>query len=206
MNHIVVSIILPSIRQKNLPKWYAAAKLACQNYNWEVIIVSPYNLPEELNRILNIKYIKSDRNPVVCKQIGVLLASGKFLFNTTDDAILFPHSLDNLVDLWNNENLNKYDIINGKYREGVLDVETLEPLENLPPELPEIYWQAHYHQALHLAGISQDWKISLHFFMLLSDFYSAGGLDCTYYKNSVFSILELMFRQQKLGGKLINSV
>ena len=43
-----VSIILPSIRPKNLYKFYRAAEKACKERTFEIVIASPYNLPEEL--------------------------------------------------------------------------------------------------------------------------------------------------------------
>lgn len=202
---MVISIILPSIRSQNLIRWYQAADLACQNHKWEVIIVSPYDLPAELDFKKNIKYLKSDRNPTVCKQTGILLAAGEFLFNTTDDALLKPHSIDDMVNLWETEKLQPFDIINGRYREGALDVNTLEPLNNLPPELPSEYWNTYHHQSLRLPGINPEWKISLHFFMKLATFYDIGGLRCEDYQYSVFPILEMCFRLQFYGGRIIDT-
>lgn len=196
-----VSIILPSIRTKNLPKWYDAASKAC-NYPWEVVIVSPYNLPPELENKDNIKFIKSNRNALVCKQMGALLCNAEFIFNTTDDAILFPNSIDKMIKLWEINNLSGYDVINGRYREGALNPDTLEPLENLPPELPPEYWQAGTHASLQLPGINPEWKTCLHFFMKLNTFYSVGGLSCLHYEYSVYPILELMFLCQNWGGKI----
>lgn len=200
-----VSIILPSIRTKNLLKWYNAAEQACQNHSWEVVIVSPYNLPSELENKDNIKFIKSNRNALVCKQMGILLCNAEFLFNTTDDALLLPNSIDKMIDLWNRENLNEYDVINGRYREGALDADTLLPLENIPPELPQEYWYAGHHASLQIPGIHPKWKTCLHFFMRLDDFYDLGGLNCNDYEYSVYPILELMFLCQRLGGRLIES-
>jgi len=204
MNKPILSIVLPSIRSKNLKKFYDSVCLACKKYKFELIIVSPYDLPEELNNIGNIKLVRSFACPTVATQIGALFASGKFLFNTTDDGILLENTLDNVIELWNKNNLQKFDTINCRYREGCLDVDTLKPLTNLPPELPLDYWNAQYHDMLKLKGINFDWKISLHFFILLDTFYQLGGLDCIY-EYSNFAIHELIFDLQKHGGKVINS-
>lgn len=201
-----VSIILPSIRPQNLYKWWLSASLACQKYKWEVVIVSPYNLPEELGNTNNIKFIKSNRNALICKQMGALLCNAEFIFNTTDDAMLMPHSIDSMIKLWEKKDLGKFDVINGRYREGALDANTLEPVNNIPPELNSDYWKAGTHQSLKLAGINPEWRTSLHFFMRLEDFYNLGGLNCnSLYEYSVYPILELMFLCQQLGGKIIDS-
>lgn len=205
MSRPKVSIILPSIRPENLFRWYLAAEKACECHSWEVIIVSPYSLPPALDGIANIKYLKSDRTPTVCKQVGILLAAGRYLFNTTDDAILKPNSIDEIVALYEKNHIGPFGIVNGRYREGALDVQTLEPLANLPPELPPEYWNAHHHQSLRLPGIDKNNKISLHFFMLLDTFYKIGGLNCVDYEYSVFPILELNFRLAFYGGQIIDS-
>lgn len=203
----MISIILPSIRSKNLVRWYDAAEKASKNNEWEVIVVSPYDLPQELDTKRNIKFLKSDRNPTVCKQMGCLLASGEFLFNTTDDALLKENSIDEMIFLWQEKKCNKYDVINARYREGALDVDTLNPINNLPPELPPEYWTAWHHASLRENGVQQNWKISLHFLMKLETFYELGGLVCDIgYEYSVFPILELMFNCQTKGGTIYDSI
>jgi hypothetical protein len=52
-----VSIILPSIRPNNLEKFYAHAKNACKKYSFEIVIASPYSIPDSLMKKEEIKYL-----------------------------------------------------------------------------------------------------------------------------------------------------
>jgi len=201
-----LSIILPSIRPKNLKKWYDSACSACKKYTWEVIIISPYDLPNELDKIENIKFVKSYANPTVCKQMAALFACGEYILIAADDTIYFSNSIDNMVDLWKENNLGKFDSVNCRYREGCLDAITLEPIQNPKPEFPLEYWTAHHHSSLRLSYIDKNWKISLLPLLLRDTFYELGGLETIGYEYSALPILELNFRMQKLGGKILDSI
>lgn len=198
-----VSIILPSIRPANLKRWYDAASLACCEHDWEVIIVSPYPLPESLNKKSNIKYLRSFHSPTVASQLGTLLCGGEFLYNCVDDGLLLPGALDLAINTWNKRNLTDKDILNMRYREGVLDVKTLEPLKTMSQELPIDYWRAHHHAALRLPSIKSEWHISLHFFMKTQTYNIYGGYDCQF-EYSSFAIHDLIFRLQADGANIIN--
>jgi len=194
-----VAIILPSIRPKNLIKFYESAEKACKNHSFEIVIPSPYLIPEELMTKGNIKFIHTYANPTISFQMAVELANAKFIYNTTDDGLIQDGAIDLAIEMFNYLELTKKDVVNMIYKEGVLDPETLEPLENQNSNHPSEYWIAHYHPDLRLPGIETHWKLCMHFFMYLQYFKELGGFDCNYeYCNH--ALHDLAFRLQADGG------
>jgi hypothetical protein len=196
-----VAIILPSIRPQNLVKFYRSAEEACKKHSFEIVIPSPYLIPEELMTKGNVKFIHTYANPTISFQMAVEVASAKFIYNTTDDGLIQSGSIDLAVEMFNYLGLTKKDAINMMYKEGVLDPETLEPLENQNSNHPKEYWTAHYHADLRLPGIQSDWKLCMHFFMQTEYFKEIGGFDCNY-EYSNHALHDLIFRLQADGGSV----
>ncbi len=198
-----VSIILPSIRPKNLYKFHKSAQKACKKRTFEVVIASPYNLPEELEEFDNIKLFKTRMAPTAAKQAAINLCNATYLYNTTDDGLIQEDCIDLACDSIECKT-NKYDIVNMIYNEGCLDAETLEPLSGISTEkFPDHYWNVSHHKGLRLRLINQNWKMCMHFFMRLETFRETGGLDCEW-EYSNHAIHDLMFRLQSLGGNIYN--
>ena len=197
-----VSIILPSIRPKNLYKFYRAAEKACKERTFEIVIASPYNLPEELEEFDNIKLFKTRMAPTAAKQAAIMLCNAKYLYNTTDDGLIQEGCIDLACDTIECR-FGKYEVINMIYNEGCLDADTLEPLSNHSSHHPDNYWNVNYHGDLRLPLINQNWKMCMHFFMKLETFREVGGLDCEW-EYSNHAIHDLMFRLQYLGGTIHN--
>lgn len=196
-----VSIILPSIRPQFLEAFYESACLACKKYTFEIIIPTPFDVPDEIKRAENIKVIKTHSSPTISKQIAIQLCNSKFLYNCTDDGILLENVIDKAVEL--HRSLSYKDVINMKYVEGVLSSNDLSQMVNEIKAWPDSFWYAYSQEDLRLPGIKEGWMISLHFFMYLDRFRELGGLDCRW-EYSNHSIHDLMFRNQEDGGKIIN--
>lgn len=104
-----LSIVVPAFRT---PKWkalYNSAFDSCKKYTWQMVFISPFDLPEELKDKENIKLIKSYSTVPVCTHRGILEADGELVFSTTDDGIFSPDSIDMAVDLWNKNEPKQYD-------------------------------------------------------------------------------------------------
>ena len=197
-----VSIVIPSIRPQNLIKVYNAAAIACKRHTFELVIPSPYLIPEELMRTGNVKFLHTYQNPTIAFQIAALLCDAEYIYNTTDDGLIQEDVIDLAIDMF--QDLNKYDAINMMYDEGVLDPDTLELLNPNHNHFSDQYWFARSHGDLRLPGISDKWKLCIHAFMNLDYFYELGGFDCEYeYLNH--PIHDLAFRIQAYGGKIVNS-
>jgi hypothetical protein len=196
-----VSIILPSIRPENLKKFYDATCLACKEHTFEIVIVSPKNLPKELCNKENIKYLKSYASPTIAAQMGTLLCNADYLYNTTDDGLIEEDAIDEAIKLI--KILENDSIINMVYEEGVLDPKTLEPLDKHSSHHPPQYWMAHYHAPLRRPGVQPGWKMCMHFLMPLELFYKQGGYDCEF-QTINNCIHDLMFRCQASGSVIEN--
>lgn len=197
-----VSIVIPSIRPKNLIKVYNAAQLACKRHTFELIIASPYLIPEELMRTGNVKFLHTYQNPTLAFQTAAQLCDAEYIYNTTDDGLIQEDVIDLTIDLF--KDLNYNDAVNMTYTEGVLDPDTLELSTPNPNPFHEAYWNARSHHDLRLPGIFDTWKLCVHAFMKLNYFYELGGFDCEYeYLNH--PIHDLAFRIQADSGKIYNS-
>ena len=194
-----VSIILPSIRPKNLEKFFEATKLACKKGTFEIVVVSPYDLPDSLKKESRIKYLRSYQSPTTASQVGTMLCNAKYLYNTTDDGLIEEDAIDEALEM--SETLKGQDIINMIYEEGVLDPETLEPLENHSSHHPPEYWNVGFHGLDRHNGVDSNWGMCMHFFMQLDLYNYMGGYDCTF-EYSNHAIHDLMFRLQSVGSKI----
>ena len=190
-----VSLILPGIRTNNWYNFYQSALEACKEFSFELVIVSPFDLPKELVDLpyKNIKLIKDYGCPSRATQLAVLNAEGEFIYNCVDDGLFFQKSIDYALNYC--YRFDYMDILNMRYREQQGGSGT---------QLPFDFWYAWYHDELRLPGIKREWKISLHFLMRKALYLELGGVDCQFeYVNH--GAHDLMFRIQELGGKIYDS-
>ena len=85
-----VSIMMPAIRTSQWLMMYGSLINACQKYSWELVLVSPFDLPDNMKHFENIKMIKDYGAPSRCAQIGAIACEGEFLYHCVDDAIFLP--------------------------------------------------------------------------------------------------------------------
>ena len=197
-----ISIILPTIRISTLKKVCDSIAAACQRYSYEIIIISPYNLPSELHQE-NIKYIKSFASPSCCIQMGSLLCNSKYWFDFADDALLKENILDNMIDYYEINNLQQYNLLSLNLSEGTLDAETLEPLPNLETHsLHSGFFEVAYNPPFWKKCINRNWKLSLNFIVRTSSFLKIGGFDTSFEFHN-FCLHDFAFRCQNLGGQII---
>ena len=189
-----VSILIPAIRTHQWLMMYGSLFSACKNHTWELVLVSPFDLPPEMAHFDNIKLIKDYGAPTRAAQIGALQCEGEYMYHCVDDAIFLPDAIDNAVEFLKSQDNKKY-VVNMRYREGAMYA---------GQTLPMGFWTAHFHNELRLLGIPKEYKISLHHFMRTDYFKELGGWDCQFeYINH--PLHDLMFRVQADGGKLFDS-
>ena len=115
--NIDLTVLVPAIRKERWVDMYNSIKSSTKR-NFELIIVGPYSLPEELQRMVNVKYIKDYGNPVRASQIGSLIAEGKYIFWASDDGTFQPGALDKAIDcLESQENKSIKDVVISNYKE-----------------------------------------------------------------------------------------
>lgn len=194
-----VSIIIPSIRPKNLVKVYNSLLKACKKNDFELIIPSPYIIHEELLKSGQVTFIHTYANPNVCFMQGAALARGEYIYNTTDDGLVQEDVLDIAIDFFEKE-LKPIDVLNLTYIEGVLDFETLE-LITVPKPFHSNYWVAGACPEFQLPTINPHWRLAMHFFMKRDYFEKLGGFEMSF-EYSNHSLHDLAFRAQYNGSKV----
>lgn len=110
-----LSVLVPSIRPQNLKKLYDSIVTSC-SYPFEMIVVGPYNLPEELSGYENIVSIQSFRSPLAAQQQALCIAKGEMVTYAADDGYFLPGVLDKSFELLSGKNYKS--LITGKYQEG----------------------------------------------------------------------------------------
>lgn len=192
---IDISVFCPAIRTNNWKKMYDSLSESCKMHSFELVLCSPFDLPEELKDISNIKLVKDYGSPSRCAQLAYFECEGRLIYHVVDDALFFPDAIDEAIKQYEEFNDPK-TIINMKYREG----------QNYSGgSMRADYWMAWGHDGLRLAGIPRDYKISLHHMMSNKYFGLLGGYDCEYeYQN--FNLHDFIFRAQYDGAKVFDSV
>ena len=87
-----LSIFLTGIRPQNWLALYNSIPNATvmRQKDYELVIVSPYDLPPELQNIDNVRLIKDTGCPTRCYQLGALHSQGEYVVWVADDGIFSP--------------------------------------------------------------------------------------------------------------------
>lgn len=110
-----LSVLVPGIRTENWKTLYRSILEAFQG-EWEIIFVGPYELPYDLKRFDNIKYIQDWGSPIRCQQRALCEASGEYITWAADDGVFLKGSLDIAFSLLKDREYTT--VIMGKYKEG----------------------------------------------------------------------------------------
>lgn len=185
-----ITIVTPGIRTENWIKLYDDVVKSCDRHSFEMIFVGPHKLPQELQYVENIKYIKDLGTTSRCFQMGLVLAEGRFTTWACDDTLVCPGAISNAIDLLLSVNPDK-DMIGLRYSEG--------PGHSAPPH-PDDYYKAWYHPDLHADKVDKQWDIPCIILMNTQYYYQLGGLDCAF-ESLNMNVHDLGFRAQMNGSK-----
>ena len=148
-NRPEISIICPSIRPSNLEAVYNSI-LSSFKRSFGLIIVSPYQLPKELQDKENIKFIRDFGSPGRAQCLGASLAEGLLFKWVADDGIMFPNALDENIKLLYSMGDDYKNVVAMKYLEGTNGTD--KPLQSddyfkvngsdwsSSPYIPNNYW------------------------------------------------------------------
>lgn len=181
-----LSIVVSGIRTNRWKELYDSVFTASKRHTWEIVFISPFDLPEELKDKENITLVKDNGHVPRCIQKGVLYAKSDLFFITVDDGYLAEDSIDLALDYYK-ENCGYKDVIAMLYGEG----------GNM---MPSEYWNAHHHADLRKPGIPAHFKIANQPIMNKNYFIELGGFDCVNFEYLDKPIHDLMFRLQYDGG------
>lgn len=183
-----LSIVVPAIRTTRWEAFYDSILKSCKKYSWQLIFISPFDLPDNLKNKLNIKLIKDTGNVSRCTQRGVLESKGDLIYIGTDDCLMCENALDLAIDQFKKQCSHK-DVMGMLYKEsGVIN----------GPE----NWIAGKHDALKIPGIPKHYNMTPQPLMKRDYFIEMGGLDCLNFQYSNCALNDLMFRIQHDGGKI----
>ena len=186
-----LSVVLPGIRNEYFERVFNSIKRMCIKHTWELIIVGP-NYPDKelLNNNNNVKYIYSKGSPTKCLDLGVSWAEGEYITYTSDDTVWANvGALDDCINLVNN------NIVCVQYNEA-------PGFSDIPFDLD--YWRGHYHQDVRdIPNTNPNWLLCM-IFLMKKELYFNLGLD-TRFEHINVNIIDLAFRHQKYGGKILIS-
>lgn len=188
-----LSIVCPGIRPGNWKTLYDSILLAFSG-NFELIFLSPNELPPELKGKPNVRLIKTFRNPIACQQWGLVESKGKYFTWVADDAIYLPGSLDDAWKLLEGKDYKTFVI--GRYIEGSHNF-----LESKMDTI--IYYTQHYHFGNKVPGLPKEayiFNVGLATTQLMKEM---GGWDAENFEVCPMSCQDLSVRLQKFGAKPI---
>jgi hypothetical protein len=189
-----LTVVLPSIRKERLPEfWNSLIWAVGPKYKCQLIIVSPYDLPEQLLGIPNISILQDFGSPARCIQMGSLLAEGEFINWSSDDGLYYENSLESCIDL-----------LKTKHDEDGIIVRYSEGVGRTGQEPPSNYWDAWTHPDLRMQFVEKHWKIAPVGMYRTKRFYDLGGLDCRF-EHANMNSHDLAFRSQADSGLFFES-
>lgn len=110
-----LSILVPGIRTGKWERLYNSISDAFSG-DWEIIFISPYELPSELAFKQNLKIIEDWGTPIRAQQRGLLEAKGDYIVWASDDGYFLKDSLN--IGFKMLEGADEKTIVMGKYIEG----------------------------------------------------------------------------------------
>lgn len=185
-----LSICLPSIRTDKLGRLYNSIPASIGNYSYELIIVSPYDLPDQLNKN-NVKFIKNTGCPTKCLQLAAKDSEGRLITTASDDGIFVENALALAISVYENKcRIN--DAVVMRYTEGYGMPQTTKA------HADPAYWTPHYHPSLRLKGISNNFRWGP--LLINNEFFKeVGGFDCQF-EHYNYCLHDLCYRIQQNGS------
>ncbi len=199
----LISLVIPSIRPHNLDLVFDSVQKACKNHEFEIVVPSPYSIPEKLMKSGRVKFIHTYGSPSCSAQIGFNMAIGKYVYHSTDDGLFQEGVIDKAIDFIKTNNLRNLDVLNMRYVEDSLNIDLSPKIEN-PQPFPDSYWKTRTYPDFYLQGINPNWDLCPHFFMERAFLNWLGGLD-TNFEYINWNLHDFSFRVQAVGGKIFQS-
>lgn len=186
-----LSIGVPSIRPYNLSKLYNSIDFKGE---WEMIIVSPFPLPESLKDKSNIKYINDWGSPVRCQQISLVESTGKFYSWAADDSVYKNGSLDKAMSIIDKDNYKS--VVMGKYTES-------DNIDSINFMNSDVYYLLHTHQDCRKPSIPGYYKLLNAGLLHTQVLKEIGGWDCRFEVGGM-CFVDLAVRLQNYRCEFIN--
>ncbi len=191
-----LSICFPGVRPQNWLALYDSIPniTTLPKEEYELIIVSPYNLPPELEGIDNVRLIKDKGCPTRCYQLGLLHSQGEYvLIGLADDGVCpNNYAVDKAFALLPSEK----GIVSFPYIEGV----PTRKSERI--QMAESWWHFAAHPPVCAKYIPNHYFLVMIGLMRRDYLLELGGFDCRI-EHAGVSLVDLAVRLQKDGAKVV---
>lgn len=111
-----LSVLLSGIRHWNWELLYDSIGKSYTGIDWELIIISPYELTLPMKSKSNVQWYQDWGSPCHCQQLALTKANGDYINWASDDGVFTDGSMD--IAFKSIENENYKTIVVGKYLEG----------------------------------------------------------------------------------------
>lgn len=187
-----LSVILPSIRVYNLLNFYEKLEEST-SHPFELIIVGPYDPPENLLGYDEVTYVQDRGCPSRCQQIGLVHATGEYITWGADDGYFLKDKLTEAVDFLEANKTSYKDIVTCKYTEG--------SDEHVSQEMyRDIYYKINHADGLRSEHIPDDYWILNVGIVDTNYAKELGGWD-TQFEVTTISHMDFAVRAQHNGSK-----
>jgi hypothetical protein len=205
-----LSIYIPAIRVEN---WVAVCNnirgaTTLPSSEYEIIFISPYDLPDELQNVPNVRLVKDWGAPTRCCQLGLLAAKGEYVFPGADDALFDEGTfwLDIALEIIPK---HKKGIVLLKHLEGTSQ-ELLKLMnerrkgKNIPSWDTDVFYRLDTHHAYHENyPLIPGHYLVLMLWMARRDYLiEMGGWDCEFEHHGIGTI-DLSIRLQNDGAEVV---
>ena len=188
-----LTIVSVGIRNERWPELVRSIATGIKKYSYEIILVGPRQLPQELHHVEGVRYIKEDSRPTRKYMCAASIAEGKYIGYIGDDSIITEGSIDRAVDIL--ENGNKIDLV------ALRHIQT-NNYDGIVPAFSQVnpeWWTVKVQQTLKKQFVREDWKVTCDPLINLDYLKQLGGLDCRFHFLN-FAVHDLTFRAQKNGS------
>ena len=186
-----LSVILPTIRIDKLQNWYNSL-INSYSDEFELIVISPYELPPFLKDKSNIKYINDWGSPLRAQQLALLEVGGEYIHRAVDDSLYMPDAMNKAMDKLTGATK---EVVNIKFYEG--ENQTHRNMAD-----PQFYYLQYHVNALkpYVPFDFQVINFGIYPHQLL---LAVGGWNAEKYETIAFGELDLSLRLQFYGVKPI---
>ena len=185
-----ISVLIPSIRPRLLQGVYNSLEKSCNGISFELVIISPYALPESLSEKTNIIYIKDFGTPIRGRQMGLIAATGDYICYAADDVVFCENSLKEAYETLKGKDYKT--LVVGKYMEGEVDNPAMQA---------DSYWYLATHDFLRptIPADKQGYFLINTGLISRELMLEVGGFDCSF-EACAMACCDLSVRLQNYGA------
>ncbi|MHA2279430.1 MAG: hypothetical protein ACXAC5_00865 [Promethearchaeota archaeon] len=189
-----LTIFMAAIRVSKWKALYDSVPRITSIKDFELVFVSPHDLPPELERIPNVRSIKDHGCPSRCYQLGLLHSQGEYVLYAADDGTFSPTmAIDKAFDSMPK---HKKGVVSLKYYEG--KVRKRSNIQNL-----DAFWRINYHRTLTICPyVNSNYYMIMTGLMRRDYLVELGGFDCQF-ENPGIGAVDLAIRLQNDGAEVV---